>query len=204
MAVPDGVSVCNVYLNAPVSFIGETGRVYLDIQPSASLTFIDADGVGYPIASFIDAVTPDGGVSASITLPHVDQPDFLDSAGNSYTNWYYTASVSYEKDGQLINLPDRDFQVLVGQSSADLSQIVWGVAEPAMIAPVFPVTSLAGLTGRVTLAQLGLDVVSILTPDPVYAGLYTLTTASTLGDVYDGGDASSTYTPSDIIDGGGA
>lgn len=157
MAVPSGVSVCNVYLNAPISFIGQAGRVHLEIRPSASLTFVDEEGVGHPLGNFISTLDPENGVAAAIVLPHVDQDGFLDSAGNGYTGWYYTASISYEYEGQLINLPDRDFQVVVGQDFADLSQIVWGLAEPAMVAPIPTVTSVNGFTGQVTKTHLGIN-----------------------------------------------
>jgi hypothetical protein len=157
MAVPSGVSVCNVYLNAPISFIGQAGRVHLEVRPSASLTFVDEGGVGHPLGNFISTLDPENGIAAAITLPHVDQDGFLDSAGNAYTGWYYTASISYEYEGQMINLPDRDFQVVAGQLFADLSQIVWGIAEPAMVAPIPTVTSVEGMTGVVTLVGLGLD-----------------------------------------------
>lgn len=152
MAIPVGVSVCNVTLNAPITFIGEAGRVHLEIIPSASLVYVDALGVGHPLGNFIATTDPADGVAATITLPHVDQPGFLDSAGNSYTGWYYTAHITYEKDGQQIALPSRDFQVVVGQASADLSQIVWGVAEPAHSAPIPAVTSVSGRTGAVVLS----------------------------------------------------
>jgi hypothetical protein len=155
MAVPSGVSVCNVYLNAPISFIGEAGRVHLEVRPSVPLTFVDEDGVGHPLGNFISTLDPENGVAAAIVLPHVDQDGFLDSAGNAYTGWFYTASISYEYEGQMINLPDRDFQVVAGQLFADLSQIVWGIAEPAMVAPIPTVTSIEGMTGAVTLAGLG-------------------------------------------------
>jgi hypothetical protein len=87
----------------------------------------------------------------------VDQPGFLDGAGNTVTGWSYRIEVTYEKDGQNIPFPARDFQILAGQLEVDLALIPSGEAYIPVVAPILPVTSIKGLTGEVTMAELGLD-----------------------------------------------
>jgi hypothetical protein len=202
--IPAGITTATVHLDAPVSFTGDPGRLHVVIAPSVSLIWT---ATGTPLGSFVDTFALAPGKELVVELPHTDQAGFEDGEGNAYTGWYYTITVVYEKDGRRINEEPKDFQILTGQTSIDLALVPGGQAAPVpQIAPILPVTSIAGFNGAVTLAQLGLDIVSILSPDPDHPGLYLLSTAATAGPAFDGGDASTTYTnPSDTtIDGGGA
>lgn len=200
--IPAGITTATVHLDAPISFTGDPGRLHVTITPSVSLVWA---ATGTPLGNFVDSLDLSPGAELSVQLPHTDQPGFLDGEGNTYTGWYYTITVVYEKEGQRRNFPARSFQVLAGQVSVDLALIPAGQAAPVpQIAPILPVTSIAGMTGSVTLADLGLDAVSILSPDPAYPGLYLLTSAPTRGAVYDGGDASTIYTSTDLLIDGGA
>lgn len=200
MAIPAGISTALVHMDAPLSFIGEAGRLHVEIEPSATLVWAET---GTPIANFFDSMDLDEGQALEVYLPHTDQDGFLDGAGNTITGWFYTVKITYEKEGQLRVFPERDFQILTGQTSIDLALVPTGVAVTPATAPILPVTSIAGLSGAVTLAALGLDLVSILSPDPVYPGLYRHAYASTADTVHDGGDASTTSTDT-TLDGGTA
>jgi hypothetical protein len=154
MTIPAGISTALVHMDAPVSFIGEPGRLYVRIQPSVSLVW---EATGTPLANFFDAVSPDNGLPMEIELPHTDQDGFIDGLGNSITGWFYTVTIKYEKDGQIVHFPSRDFQILTGQESVDLALVPSGDAFVPQIAPILPVTSIDGQTGAVTLADLDLD-----------------------------------------------
>lgn len=154
MAIPAGISTALVHLDAPVSFIGADGRIHATITSSIPLVWA---ATGTPIGNFIENVSLDPGVPLELNLPHVDQAGFLDGAGNTVTGWSYRIEVTYEKDGQNIPFPARDFQILVGQLEVDLALIPSGEAYIPVVAPILPVTSIKGLTGEVTMAELALD-----------------------------------------------
>lgn len=151
MAIPAGISTALVHLDAPVSFAGADGRIHATITPSTPLVWAET---GTPIGNFIDNISLDPSVPLELTLPHVDQPGFLDGAGNTITGWAYRIEITYERNGQNIPLPAKDFQILVGQLEVDLALIPSGQAYVPVVAPILPVTSLGGLTGEVTGAEL--------------------------------------------------
>ena len=152
MPIPAAVTTATVYHDAPVSFLGEPGRVKARFTPSTTLIW---EATGTPIASFFDAVSPTSGAPLSIELPHTNQAGFINGSGNSVTNWYYSVKLWYFKDGQKISLPSRDFQLPTGQTSVDLALIPSGTAmTPPASAPTAMVTSLNGQTGDVVVAGL--------------------------------------------------
>lgn len=197
--IPAGISTATLHLDAPVSFTGDPGRLHVVITPSVPLIW---EPTGTPIANFIDTFALGNGVDLVMELPHTDQAGFQDGFGNSYSGWYYTAKVVYEKDGRRINFPPKDFQILLGQDEVDLALVPSGNAAPVpQVAPILPVTSVAGLNGRVTLADLGLDAVATLVPDPAYPGLYLMELRSR-NTTADGGGADPAFNT--ILDGGTA
>lgn len=156
--IPAGITTATVHLDAPISFTGEPGRLHVVIEPSTSLIWT---ATGTPLGHFVDIIDLNPGVELRVELPHTDQPGFEDGFGNTFTGWYYTATVVYEKDGRRIDFPARTFQLLSGQDEVDLALIPAGEAEPVpAVAPILPVTSLDGLTGAVTKTMLGLNKVN--------------------------------------------
>jgi hypothetical protein len=156
MTIPAGITTALVHMDAPVSFTGAPGRLQITITPSIPLVWA---ATGTPVADFIDVEKPANGESMEVDLPHTDQDGFLDGSGNAYINWSYRVKVKYEKGGQVISFPDRDFQIPTGQTTVDLALIPAGTAVAApQIAPILPVTSVNGRTGMVflTLADVGL------------------------------------------------
>jgi chitodextrinase len=152
LAIPAAVTTATVNHDAPVSFGGEPGRVMARFTPSTTLVW---EATGTPLAAFFDAISPDSGAPLSIELPHTNQAGFVNGAGNSVTNWYYSAKVWYFKDGQKIGLPSRDFQLPTGQNSVDLALVASGTAvTPPASAPTATVTSINGQTGDVVVAGL--------------------------------------------------
>lgn len=157
--LPAGITTALVHMDAPLSFIGDPGRLHVTITPSVALVWA---ATGTPIADFIDTIYTDPGVDLEIDLPHTDQPGFLNSAGEETINWSYRVKVKYEKNGQKKTFPDRDFQIPSGQTAVDLALIPAGTAvTPPVSAPVGTVSSVNGRTGAVILTQadVGLSVV---------------------------------------------
>jgi len=171
MVLPAGVTTCLVFKKAPVSFGGESGKVYLEVTPSVRLVHTET---GTSFADFVESVVPaDGGV-AQIMLPHTDQPGFTDEAGNAFINWHYTARVRFEKGNDKKHLPLTTFQLPSGQTEVDLSLIPSGAPSLPTLAPVATVTSINGQTGAVTVEgvsylQLARD------PQALFTGAITYT-----------------------------
>lgn len=159
--IPSGISTALVHLDAPISFIGDVGRIHATITSNVPLVWA---ATGTPIGNFIDNVSLDPGIPLELNLPHTDQAGFLDGSGNKMTGWYYRIEVTYERDGQTIPFPSRDFQILKGQTNVDLALIPGGKVTDPVVAPVGSVLSVGGHTGAVTLDKLGLDKVQN-TPD---------------------------------------
>ncbi|QOP66800.1 minor tail protein [Arthrobacter phage Odyssey395] len=157
-SLPEGISTALVHMDAPVSFIGEPGRLHVEVVSSASLIWAPT---GTPVTNFEESLDLDDGQELQIQLPHVDQAGFEDGNGNAYTGWYYTVTVTYEKDGQIRSFPTRDFQVLVGQDEVDLALVPSGESYVPEVAPILPVTSLNGRTGAVTLTKSDVGLASV-------------------------------------------
>ncbi|HEX9228850.1 MAG TPA: hypothetical protein VF885_19790, partial [Arthrobacter sp.] len=161
MALPAGISTALVHLDAPVSFIGDPGQLHVTIKSSVPLVWAET---GTPLANFIDNINPGEGTELAVELPHTDQDGFLDGNGNTFTGWSYVVEIVYEKSGEQVHFPTREFQILTGQDSVDLALVPAGASYVPVVAPILPVTSLEGFTGAVTLTQLSLDLVDN-TPD---------------------------------------
>jgi lysophospholipase L1-like esterase len=160
--LPEGITTALVHMDAPVSFIGDEGSLFITITPSVPLVWA---ATGTPIANFVDSMVLDPGVELQVQLPHVDQPGFQDGLGNWVTGWYYTIKVVYDKNGQRRHFPEKDFQVLSGQNEVDVALVPAGVVPTIpVIAPILPVTSIGGFSGTVTLSDLELENVDN-TPD---------------------------------------
>lgn len=152
--IPDGITTALVHLDAPVSFIGEVGRIHATVTSNVPLVWA---ATGTPIGNFVDNVSLDPGVPLELELPHTDQAGFLDGAGNALKGWAYRIEVTYERDGQTIPFPARDFQIVGKQTNVDLALIPSGQASAPVTAPQGTVMDVAGVTGSVTLAKLNLD-----------------------------------------------
>ena len=167
MALPEGVTTCRVFKKAPVTFGGGQTQVYLEITPSVRLIHT---ATGTPLADFLEVVAPLEGGVAQASLPHTDQAGFQDEAGNTFTNWHYTARVRYEKGGDKKHLPLFAFQIPAGQTEIDLSMIPAGPAALPTSAPIAAVTSINGQTGAVdTYLQLARDPWSLFSGTITYA-----------------------------------
>jgi hypothetical protein len=161
MVLPAGVTTALVYKKAPVSFGGSSGGVEIEVTPSVRLIHTET---GTPLVDFIEAVSPAEGTAVQVMLPHTDQPGFQDEAGNTFTNWHYTARVRLKKQGQQPKTePLFSFQIPSGQAEIDLSKIPHGVASLPTSAPIATVTSVNGVTGAVTVE--GVDY-ALLARDP--------------------------------------
>ena len=150
MALPAGVTTATVTVGVPVTHTGGEVKTYVSIEPSA---FLVHAATGTPLVDFLEELAINEGVAGQFTLPHTDQSGFTDESGNSYTNWYYTARITYSTPSKAKNKAPKVkvFQITTGQTDVDLDKLPGGAPALPYIAPTAKVDAFHGRTGAVTL-----------------------------------------------------
>lgn len=158
MTMPPGVTLCTVTYGKALGALGAvariTGKVTMDRRIVHAAT-------GWSINP-ADEDIPNTGEELTFEVPHVDQPGFLDTAGQATTHWYYTLTgkIIFTGGGKSVSYT-KTFQPLVGQTNIDLDLVLDGPVQPGVSAPSAEVLSVAGRTGHVS----GSDMVLALEPD---------------------------------------
>lgn len=166
MSLPAGVTTATVTAGVPVTHTGAAVKTYVSIEPSV---FLVHAATGTPLVDFLEELNISEGVAGSFVLPHTDQTGFQDENGNAYTNWYYTARVTYSTPSKAKNKTPKVkvFQLTTGQVTVDLDLLPSGAPALPYIAPTATVTSVNGLTGAITLVPEVEDApVAALVTDP--------------------------------------
>lgn len=150
MALPAGVTTATVTAGVPVTHTGGAVKAFLSIEPSV---FLVHTATGTPLVDFLEELTIAEGVAGQFTLPHTDQAGFQDENGNAYTNWYYTARISYSTPSKAKTKAPKIkvFQLATGQTIVDLDALPGGAPALPYTAPIATVTSVNGRTGPVTI-----------------------------------------------------
>jgi hypothetical protein len=114
---------------------------------------------GTPLVDFLEELDISEGVAGQLALPHTDQAGFQDENGNAYVNWYYTARITYSTPSKAKTKAPKIkvFQLATGQTIVDLDALPGGAPALPYTAPIPTVTSVMGLTGAVTGAQIAAD-----------------------------------------------
>jgi hypothetical protein len=152
MALPAGVTTATVTAGVPVTHTGAPVKAFVSIEPSV---FLVHTATGTPLVDFLEELSINEGVAGQFTLPHTDQAGFQDENGNSYTNWYYTARVSYSTPSKAKTKAPKIkvFQLATGQVTVDLDALPGGAPALPYTAPIATVTSFGGRTGPITLQE---------------------------------------------------
>lgn len=152
---PAGVETCIVTEGAALDFSGDDGYYRrMEITPELGG---DAKGIVWAetntaLLNFQLIAEAGPGEVASIRLPVVDQPGFVNGSEETVTGWWYRARITTTKDRNFKkNMVQREkrFQVLAGQTTVDVDAIPDGTITAPVSAPVAPVTSVNGETGAV-------------------------------------------------------
>lgn len=151
MSLPAGVLTRPVRLSAPVTHTGEPLTVRVTIEPSHTVVHA---ATGTALARIVTDNTTDPGTGLVIAVPVTDQPGFIDTSGNSFTGWAYTASIelldAHGKSQYLV----KKFNVPASVTDLDLMMVPGGnPAAPVVTAPAM-ILSVAGATGVVTAEQI--------------------------------------------------
>lgn len=155
MALPVGVTTATCTVGVPVSFTGAANiRANVSVKPSV---FLVHAATGTPLVDMLETIDTTDGVAGQFTLPHTDQAGFVDESQNTYTNWFYTVTIQYSNDRHVMLPKTKVFQLTTGQTLVDLDKLPSGVPALPYTAPAATVTSVVGLTGPVTGAQIAAD-----------------------------------------------
>lgn len=155
MALPVGVTTATCTVGVPVSFTGAANiRANVSVKPSVFLVHAET---GTPLVDMLETIDTTDGVAGQFTLPHTDQAGFVDENQNTYTNWFYTVTIQYSNERQVMLPKTKVFQLVAGQTLVDLDKLPSGVPALPYTAPAATVTSVVGLTGSVTGAQIAAD-----------------------------------------------
>lgn len=162
MALPVGISTATLTVGSDLSFTGEQVTLSVEVEAhlGGSANHIVWAATGQPLDSFIETFEGASGNPVSFQLPHVNQAGFVNGNGDAVTMWAYTATITARKGGET-KTRVKNFQPVVGQTTIDLDRVPDGSISVPSSAPILPVSSVAGLTDEVTLAEL----VTALTPE---------------------------------------
>lgn len=155
MALPSGITTATVTVGVPVTHAGAPVKTFVSIEPSV---FLVHAATGTPLVDFMEELDIAEGVAGQFTLPHTDQAGFTDENGNAYTNWYYTARVTYTSPSKAkVKAPKiKVFQLTTGQTEVDLDKLPGGAPALPYTAPTAKVDAFMGRTGAVTLLDADL------------------------------------------------
>lgn len=115
--MPAEVTLCNVNFGPQVSWSG-VGSV-ITARLTADRTVIHS-ATGVRLRSGADQLTAAAGVPLQFSVPHTDQPGFVDLNGDPVTGWTYTLAGTIRFGDQHRIKFTRTFQAPTGQASIDL------------------------------------------------------------------------------------
>jgi len=182
MALPEGVTTATVIAGVPVTHTGAGVKAFVSIEPSA---FLVHAATGTPLVDFIEEMDISEGTAGQFILPHTDQAGFEDGSGNAYTNWFYTARITYSTPSKAKTKAPKVkvFQLTTGQTSVDLDKLPAGAPALPYIAPTAKVDAFNGRTGAVELLES--DLPERLTDTALNATIATATAGKLDGKDYD-------------------
>jgi len=174
MPLPAGVLTRPVTLAAPVTHAGDPLTVRVTIEPSHTVVHA---ATGTALANIVTDNSADPGTGIALDVPVTDQAGFIDTAGNTFTGWAYTALIELvDATGKSKHLVKK-FQVPTALTELDLMLIPGGnPAAPVVTAPAL-ILSVAGATGVVTAQQIseeqGLYLSWAADPSKLWTGVIT-------------------------------
>lgn len=170
MAYPPGISLAVIQAGKAGTFFGDAASLTATVAPVLSGTkYLVHQPTGDLMVPSPQTFTAANDSVLSFSVPHVDQPGYLDDNATPYTMWAYKVDVTVLiGNGRAVKKHTwtKNFQPLVGQDFIDIDQIASGTISEALSAPMAEVLSINGQTGHVTIEAGG----STLTEDPDMPG----------------------------------
>jgi hypothetical protein len=123
----------------------------VSIEPSHTVVHASS---GTALARIVSDNSADPGTGLLVDVPVTDQPGFIDTSGNGFTGWAYTARIELvDSSGKSQHLVKK-FNVPSSLTDLDLMMVPGGnPAAPVITAPAM-ILSVAGAVGVVTAEQI--------------------------------------------------
>lgn len=180
MPLPAGISVSTVTFGKALGgALGTEGVISGTVTIDRSVTWGPTGDALYAIPETLPEQSVGGWITFNV--PHVDQPGFIDAAGNAITGFAFVLKASVRFPGQAPLLVTKPFQVYVGQTNVDLDLVPGGAITQPVVAPTATVTSVAGQTGEVSAGDLS-EIFAVDLVDQVNAAAAAAGEASTAAD----------------------
>ena len=173
MAYPPGISLAVIQAGKAGTFFGDAASLTATVTPVLSGTkYLVHQSTGdLMVPSPMTFTAADDSV-LSFSVPHVDQPGYLDDNAQAYTMWAYKVDVTVLiGNGRAVKKHTwtKNFQHLVGQDFIDIDQIASGVISEGVTAPLPEILSVNGQTGHVVI-----DSASTITATETEPGVYVV------------------------------
>ena len=151
MGFPPGMVLNTIAFGIPFTVTGKDVVTKVTVKPTSRVIWA---ATGQPLPEFSDSFTADAGQLGQFQVPSIDQPGFIDSAGNTVTDWAYQISGSWEYGNERPINFSKNFKPLQAQTQPiDLDLVPDGPVSIPVTAPSAAMLGFNGRTGFVTLQE---------------------------------------------------
>ncbi|MEJ1195090.1 SGNH/GDSL hydrolase family protein [Pseudarthrobacter sp. CCNWLW207] len=151
MGFPPGMVLNTIAFGIPLTATGKDVVTKVTVKPTSRVIWA---ATGQPLPEFSDSFTAEAGQLGQFQVPAVDQPGFIDSAGNAVTDFAYQISASWEYANERPINWNKNLKPLQGQSGViDLDLVPDGPVSIPVTAPTAAMLGFNGRTGFVTLQE---------------------------------------------------
>ena len=151
MGFPPGMVLNTIAFGIPLTATGKDVVTTVSVKPTARVIWA---ATGQPLPEFTDSFTAEAGQLGSFQVPATDQPGFIDSAGNSVTDFAYQITASWQYGNERPIPWSKNLKPLMAQSGTiDLDLVPDGPVSIPVTAPTAAVLGFGGRTGFITLQE---------------------------------------------------
>ena len=149
MGFPAGMQLATVAFGIPLTVTGKEVVTHVTVKPTSRVIWA---ATGQPLPEFSDSFTAEAGQIGQFQVPFIDQGGFIDSAGNTVTDWAYQISASWSFGNERPITWAKSLKPLLGQTGPiDLDLVPDGAVSIPVTAPTAAVLGFNGRTGFITL-----------------------------------------------------
>lgn len=153
---PPGVTLATITAGSTTDFFGNEATVSVDVTPvlAGNAVHLVHAATGTTLVIATRRFTSGLGEAVTFQVPHVNQPGWIDSTGQSVTHWSYRVEVTAQFDAGTRHRWAKTVQPLVGQNTVDLDLVADGAVYDPRFSPVPHVLSVNGQTGVISVGEL--------------------------------------------------
>jgi YD repeat-containing protein len=193
MGFPAGMQLATVAFGIPLTVTGKDVVTNVSVKPTSRVIWA---ATGQPLPEFSDSFTAEAGQLGQFQVPFIDQAGFIDSAGNTVTDFAYQITASWSYGNERPITWAKNLKPMLGQTGPiDLDLVPDGPVSIPVTAPTAAVLGFGGRTGFVTLQES--DLPGRLSPESLSA-TYGLANP-TLAVTYNGDGSVATTTENGVL-----